>query len=260
MKKITLLFSLCYIIGFAQQKSTGTLILNDNMTVNLTLDNATSTAVLMLSGPNDRWFALQFGSFVNGMEAGSDLVYWNGSMLVDAQHVGLGSTPNIDDVNNWMMISNEDNVPSDGLRTLVYSRPFNTGDSNDYTFIFNDAKIDLAFARMGSATFTLAYHGASPNRDVLLNTDLNVLGVEDFSLKTTQIYPNPSLGVFKIKTKTNLNKVSIFTQTGVLVKTVDIGFEDSTKHEFTITGLQAGIYLVELSNEVEKSWKKVIVN
>ena len=260
MKKTTLLFSLFCVMGFAQQKTTGTLILNDNMTANLTLDNATSTAILMLSGPNDRWFSLQFGSFSGGMEAGADLVFWNGSTLVDAQHVGLGVSPNIDDSNDWTMISNENNIPSNGLRTLVYSRPFNTGDANDYTFIYSDTKIDLAYARMGSATFVLGYHGSSPNRDVLFNTDLNVLGVVSYSLDATLIYPNPSKGILKVKTNTKLSRISIYTQTGVLVKDIPIDLDSFVNDEIIISGLQSGIYLVELANEIEKSWKKIIVN
>ena len=62
-KKITLLFVFVATLLNAQQKSTGNVTLGTDMTANLSLNNATSLATLTLSGPNDRWFSLQFGSF-----------------------------------------------------------------------------------------------------------------------------------------------------------------------------------------------------
>jgi hypothetical protein len=103
MKKITsILFTILALNGFAQQKSTGVVALGSNMTANLTLDSATSTATLTLTGPNDRYFALQFGSFTTseGMKAGSDLVYYNNTApIVDAKQNGTGSFPTTDPTN-----------------------------------------------------------------------------------------------------------------------------------------------------------------
>ena len=255
--RITILLNLLCLGVFAQQKSTGLINLTTNMTASLTLDNGTSAVTLSLSGPNDRWFALQFGSFTGGMEAGTDLVYWNGSILVDARHNGVGAAPTVDPINNWVLVSNTDNTPSTGLRTLVYTRPFNTGDSNDYIFNYANANIDLAWAKFSSASFALAYHGGS-NRGVLLNT-ATTLGVDKFSLDSAQLYPNPTEGDFTVKTTTSLTKVSIYTLTGVFVKAIEVeNSEDNA--EVNITGLQSGVYLIELQNETEKTWKKIIVN
>ncbi len=64
MKKITLfLFTFLTTMSFAQQKTTGMIDFSSNYSGTLLLDNNTSTVTLTLSGPNDRWFALQFGSF-----------------------------------------------------------------------------------------------------------------------------------------------------------------------------------------------------
>ena len=142
--KITLLLLIGVSLLSAQQKSTGVVTLSTNMAATLTLDNGTSTATLSLTGPNDRWFALQFGSFTGGMAAGSDLVYWDNVTLVDARHVGIGSTPTTDATNNWTITSNLNNSPSAGLRTIVATRAFNTGDANDFTFNFSDTSIDFA--------------------------------------------------------------------------------------------------------------------
>lgn len=255
--KTTLLLSLFSLGLFAQTKSTGTIALSTNMAANLSLNNTTSTATLMLSGPNDRWFALQFGSFTGGMQSGSDLVFWNNITLVDAVHNGIGATPTTDPINNWTLVSNTNNTPSTGLRTLVFTRPFNTGDSNDYTFNYADPNIDLAWARAGSTTFAVtSYHGGG-NRGVLLDT-ATTLGVEQFSLNNAQVYPNPTSGEFIVKTETNLDTINVYTQTGVFVRTIEFSNYNQNA-EVNIEDLSTGIYLIELVNGTEKSWKKIVL-
>lgn len=256
-KKITLLFVFVVTLLSAQQKSTGVLSLGVDMTAELSLDNGTSLATVTISGPNDRWFALQFGSFTTGMQAGSDLVYWNGSILVDARHNGINITPTNDAANNWSLITNTNDSPAIGQRTLVYIRPFVTGDANDFEFNFLDTKIDIALAKHQVNDFLLAYHG-SGNRVVLLDTTFSVLGLEDFSLKASTVFPNPSTGNFTIVTKTFLNTINLYNINGVFVKTIKV--EDTSENvEFNISGLPAGVYFLELKNETEKTWKKVII-
>ncbi len=258
MKKTTLiLLSLFTLVGFSQQKTTGLLNLSSNTTATMLLDSPSQTVTLTLTGPNDRWFALQYGSFNGGMESGADLVYWNNVTLVEADHNGIGSTPTNDTTNNWVLVSNTNNSPSTGLRTLVYTRAFNTGDATDYVFNFADNNIDLAWAKMSSATFALSYHGGA-NRGVLLNTGLTTLGVEDFSLNSAQIYPNPSNGNFTIESKTTLQTINIYSHTGSFIKTIDA--KNSESIEVNVEGLQTGIYLLEIKNETDSSWKKIIIS
>ena len=73
------------------------------------------------------------------------------------------------------------------------------------------------------------------------------------------IYPNPASGAFYIKTKTNLSKVNLYNQTGALVRTINVT-DDSKEVELSVSNVQAGVYFLELQNDSEKSWKKVIVN
>lgn len=254
--RITFLFLIGFSIMNAQQKTIGPLALTTNMSATMMLDNDTSMVTLTLSGPNDRWFALQFGSFTGGMQAGSDLVYWNNVTLVDARHNGQGITPTVDPTNNWAFVSNTNNSPSVGLRTLVYSRPFDTGDANDYTFNFNDATLDLAWARFSSASFSLAYHGPT-NRGVFLDNAVT-LGVNDFSLNDSKMYPNPSDGRLVLFTNAQLTKVNVYTHTGAFIKTIAIE-TISDSNEIYLSGLEAGVYLLELHSTTSKSWKKVII-
>lgn len=256
-KKITLLFVFVATLLNAQQKSTGPIANGANMTGELSLDNGTSLATITLSGPNDRWFAMQFGSFTTGMQNGADLVYWNGSILVDARHNGIGIPPTDDITNNWTLVSNTDNSPVAGQRTIVYTRPFSTGDGNDFIFNYASTNIDLAMAKHQIADFALDYHGSS-NRQVYLDTSLTVLGLEDFSLKAATVYPNPSTGKFTITSKTNINSIDVYNINGAFVKTIKI--DNTTENiEFNLSGLPVGVYLLELRNDTEKIWKKVIV-
>lgn len=264
--KTTLLLTLLSLGAFAQSKSTGNVTLSTNMSANLTLNNTTSTVTLSLTGPNDRWFALQFGSFAtnppdvsgDGMQAGQDLVYWNNVTLVDARHNGVGVTPTNDPTNNWTLVSNNNNTPVAGQRTVVFTRPFNTGDANDYTFNYANSDIDFAWARSASAnSYTLANHTGT-NRGYVGNV-ATTLGVDKFSLNNAQVYPNPSNGDFNIKSETIITKVNVYSQTGAFVKTVEVE-NNADNAAINIKGLSTGVYLIELVNDTEKSWKKIIVN
>jgi len=149
----------------AQSKATATVTLMSGMTAKLELNSTTSVATLTFTGPSDRWFALQFGSFANGggMQSGADMVYYNGTTLVDCSMNGVGVTPSTD-TNDWTTTSN---TVSGTTRTIVATRAF-AGGSDDYTFVYADANIDFAYAKASSASYTLSNHGGS-NRGYKLN-------------------------------------------------------------------------------------------
>lgn len=258
MKKITLLGLLVMgLSSFAQQKSTGDVTLSNNMTANLTLNNTTSKAILKLTGPSDRWFALQLGNFGSGggMESGEDLIYANATTLVDASQNGVGSVPGTDASQSWTVTSN---TVTSGIRTIIAERNLSTGDANDYTFNYANTTIDFAWARRSTAGYGLNNHGGG-NRGYNVSVPLSTtLGVNDFSLKTSAIFPNPSNGNFSIETKTGLDKINVYSQTGTLVETIKIEGK-SENVEVSLKSLQTGIYLIELQNDQEKTWKKIII-
>ena len=253
MKKITiLLFFVLSFSGFSQSKTTGVINLTSNMTANFTLNNTTSKVTLVLTGPSDRWFAMGLGVVSGfGMSDGDVLVYT--TSLTDRNYVGTGS-PAADSSQDWATISN---VIASGIRTLTLERALTNSDVNDLQLPYvSTNSIDLAWARSSSASTALAYHDG--NRG-FASASFTTLGVEDFTLNATSVYPNPSSGEFFIKTKTNLSKVTLYSQTGALVKTIDVN-DDSKEVELSISGMQAGVYFLELLNDSEKVWKKVIVN
>lgn len=251
MKKITLLF-LLPLLGMAQSKITNVVSVS-GASATILLNNDTQTATLTLAGASDRWMACQFGSFSGGMEAGSDVVYYNGTTLVDAKHNGIGIAPTPDTQNDWTITSN---TVASGVRTIVATRAFNSTDATDFDFDYFATSIGIAVAHSGSASYSLAYHGAT-NRIVNTSVSFTTLGVEDISLEAASIYPNPSKGNFSINSKTALEQVSIYTLTGNFVKTIKVESGNST--QLNVNGLSTGVYLIELKSTSQKAWKKVIV-
>ncbi|MBZ4041890.1 T9SS type A sorting domain-containing protein [Flavobacterium hibisci] len=258
MKKITLLTLLAIgISSFAQQKSTGDVTFGTSgITANLTLNNTTQKATLKLIGPSDRWFGLEFGSFAagEGMSDGHDLVYANGTTLVDARQTGLGDPPSTDASQSWTVTSN---TVTSGIRTIIAERNFSTGDTNDYTFNYANTTIDFVWAKRSNASYTIGNHGG--NRGYAIDTALSTtLGVEDFGLKASSISPNPSNGNFTIETKTGLDKINVYSLVGTLVESIEVKNKANTV-DVSLKSLQSGIYLIELQNDQEKTWKKIII-
>lgn len=255
MKKITiLLFALAFgVKGFSQSKATPIINLTSNMTAQFTLNSSTSKVTLVLTGPSDRWFALGLGVSQGFFMSSGDVVVYTTS-LNDRNFVGT-QPPDVDASQDWTTVSN--NVVS-GVRTLTLERNLTNSDTNDFQLPYASTNsINLAWARSSSASTSLANHGTS-NRGFATGS-FTILGTEDFSLNATSIFPNPSSGEFSIKTKTNLSKVNVYSQTGALVKTIEVT-DESNEVELKVSGLQSGVYFLELQNDSEKSWKKVIVN
>ena len=253
MKKITiLLFCLFSFSGFAQSKSTADIDLEDGFTAKFTLSSSPPEVILVLTGPTDRWFALGFGSAVAsgfGMSAG-DVVVYNGAV---SDRFFRGRTSPGTDVLDWTTVSNVAGT----VRTLTLKRALSTAETtNDLQMPYATTNsINIAWARNTDAGNGLS---SNHNRGFATGT-FTTLGVEDFSLNATSIYPNPASGAFYIKTKTNLSKVKLYNQTGSLVKTIDV-MDDAREVTVDVNDVQSGVYFLELQNDSEKSWKKVIVN
>ena len=244
---------------FGQQKSTGIVNLTTNVRANFLLDNVTQTVTLTLIGPNDRWFGLQFGSFTNvdGMLAGQDLIWWNNVTVIDSRFNGEGFTPTTDGINNWTLVSNTNNTPSTGLRTLICTRPLTTGDANDYQFNFSDTTIDIAWARCNSASYTLNNHGGV-NRGYAVDTPFTNLGLAAFEQNDVQVYPNPSQGNFQISAKQPIQKIVVYSLTGKQLQEITPNAENPYQVQVS-NELAKGVYLFNIFGEGLNTWKKVIV-
>ena len=258
MKKLlTLLLMLLYIVGFSQQKSTGDIILTTDMTANLTLDNSTKKATLEITGPSDVWFGLHFGHFIGGqgMRYGDDLVYTGQNTVIDGNFAGGYRSPNVDAINNWDVLSD---VVLDKTRKIRMQRDFVGDSTNDFNLDYTDETIDFAWAKSDNLdpSIDMNYHG--DNFGWAFSNSFSTLGVEDFTLRASEIYPNPANDKLVVKTKSTLRKISIYSQLGVLVKIMNVN--NNMDSEIEVKEFKSGIYLIELQNDQEKIWKKVIIN
>jgi hypothetical protein len=243
-KLLTVFFMLSGVLLLAQS-TTGIVPLSGS-TRTIKIDTDASKVTLTITGPSTHWLGVGFGG--NSMSSVSDMFIWNDTSSSDYTPSGSQSQPSPDATQDWVISS--DNVAG-SVRTVVATRALAT--SGDFTFANNTTSIPIIFAE-GSTT-TLGYHDTNPHDSQVLT---RTLGVDDFSLNATEIYPNPNKGEFIVKTKTNLDKINIYSQTGAFVKTIEV-LNSNESVEVNINGLQTGVYLIELVNENEKTWKKIIV-
>lgn len=224
------------------QFTTGTVTLTGTMSIKI--DTDATKATLTLTGPSTTSLAIGFGGL--SMGAVTDMFVWSSSSNRDYTSSGY-STPSPDAVQSWTVVS--DDVVST-TRTVVATRALTS--SGDYTFVNSSATIPIIYSLNGSTTF--GQHGTKGPK----NLTRTALGVEDFSLNTAAIYPNPSNGNFKIEAKSPLTKLSVYTQSGTFVKT--IVFEgNSNTEDVNLKNLATGVYLIELQSDSDKAWKKIII-
>ena len=151
-------------LSLAQSFTTGVVNLSSTpgLAMSVKLDIG-SNVTMTLVGPSGRWFALGFGA--ENMEAETDVVGVHSAGTLsnfDAKLIGYAA-PVADALQNWTITSNQ--VVS-GVRTIVATRPLDTGDADDYTFSAEEGTLSLIWARGSSNSFSYGYHGSS-NRGVV---------------------------------------------------------------------------------------------
>ena len=85
-----------------------------------------------------------------------------------------------------------------------------------------------------------------------------VLALEDFSADAPSLYPNPAKSNFTIKTKTTIDTIIIYSQTGAVVKTINLA-TPKDENEVSVSDLAKGSYVVELHNGSQKMYKNLMV-
>ena len=215
------------------------------------IDTNQTTVTMTLSFASDKWFGIGFGG--TSMITVQDMFIWNDTPNRDYTTNTVGNfghnIPVADAVQSWTIVS--DNVVS-GLRTIVATRALVS--AGNYTFLNNNTFLQLIFAQ--GATTTLAYHDQNPHDDIAISRFF--LALENPSQTDVSIYPNPSVDKFVIKTKTSLNKIVVYNQTGDVVKTFALD-DQKTENEVNIAGLATGVYIFEFHNGKDKFWKNVVV-
>lgn len=255
MKKITLSLFLALAINisfFAQTSSTGTINLSSTSGLEYTakIDITSTNVTLTLVGPSDRWLALGFGA--SSMTTNKDVVIFNGTNLTDRTFQGIGSTPTLDNNQDWSISSN---TILSGVRTLIATRNLNTGETNDYVFTTSDTSISLVWARGNGATFNLSNHGGG-NRGATASGI--TLGINDLTLANNfKIYPNPASSKINIKLPSTLNTVTLeaFNTLGSKIYNQDIS---NLNTSIDVSNWSNGIYLIHLKTDNNLLTKRFI--
>jgi len=83
----------------------------------------------------------------------------------------------------------------------------------------------------------------NPNITVLLSYNNSPLGIEENLLTNTQVYPNPSTGIFNIKTE-SLAEATPFTITDLSGKLIKTGKLESTETTIDLSNTANGLYFL----------------
>ncbi len=235
---------LVFFATFAQSFTTGTVTLTGTMSVKI--DTDATNVTLTLTGPKDLWLGIGFGG--TSMSSATDMFIWSDASNRDYTSGGR-TTPSADASQSWTIVS--DSAPS-STRTIVATRPLTS--SGDFTFVNSSASISIIYGLGDDATLGYHSNGTRSSRTLTRTS----LGVEDFSLNSASVYPNPSNGTFKIESKSFLKKLTVYSQIGSLVETVELE-GNSKNNEINLKNLQSGVYLLELQSDSDKAWKKIII-
>lgn len=256
MKKSYLLFAVLALINLtnAQTKSTGVVSLRtgtDLTTIKIDLNQATSTATLTMVGPSSRWFSVGFNT--TSMTSNTDVFTSAGTQVIDQVLPGGQIAPNTDATNNLTVVSN---TVSGTSRTVVVTRPFNTGDSKDYTFNYASNSLNIIWA-FGPDTNISNEHDRFGSKALTFTT----LGTEDFnSINDIVVSPNPSSGIFTISKNSSIqiSKVKIFDTNAKMLKEINVERFD-TNNTINLSELSKGMYFMEISSKEDKVVKKVMI-
>lgn len=264
MKNILLFGFLIYTIAIhSQNKTSGLVMLDNNMSLTLDLDNQNSIVNLTLSGPSDRWFALGFNS--TAMAANVDcVVMTSDNNLTDSHFPGGYFAPLADAENNWVLT---ENIVLNSIRTIKAYRNFNSSDQSDFIFTNALNSLDVIWAYSYNPIYELydpvnSGHGGDNFGTVTLSfSELNNSQIKCSSY-ILNMFPSPvkdeltispnNVTSSKIEIKVyNANYQLVFNKTffNLNLKEIKIPF----------TNLSDGIYFIKSKIDSFESMKKIIV-
>ncbi len=239
-------------LSVAQQKETALTTIG-GMKVKINLDSATSIATITMVGPSTKWISIGLGT--SSMSVNKDVNTY-GTTLLDQYFTTSGHVaPTTDTTNNLTLVSN---TVSGSNRTVVYTRPFNTGDAKDYAFVYTITSLNIVWG-IGPSTNVTSEHSTFGSKTLTFS---NVLGVEDYAtLNDIIVYPNPSNGIFTIAKNnlTSVNKVSVYDMNAKLLKVISTEITDQN-NTVDLTELSKGMYFMEIANDTDQVVKKIIIN
>jgi len=243
LKLMVLLFATSI---YAQTFSTGTVTLRAGYTAKV--DVSPTLVTLTQVGPSDRWFALAFNNI--SMSAGDIVAFINTSSISD-RSLGGFFVPSADGAQDWTTTSN---TVSGSVRTVVSTRVLNTGDANDFVFSNTANMLGLGWSVSSSASFSLAPHGGGANAGQVVAS--LTLGNNEFAVDSFKMYPNPLSGnILNFSSAINAEmNVQIFDLLGKQILTSKVN-----NNTLNVSNLNAGIYIVKITEEGKTATRKLVV-
>lgn len=252
MKNFTLSFFIA-ILAFsglsAQTYTSGTVTLFSDYTGKI--DVTSTTVTLTLIGPSTAWLGMGFNA--TGMDSvGMDAVIFDGTSMTDRTLNGVGVVPPLDATQNWTVGTNTINA---GVRTVIATRPINTGDSNDFIFSANAQPLNIIFARR-TGSLAIGYHGGGNCGATTINL---TLGTDSFIADSFKMYPNPSKGNLTIELPKTINNgnVKIYDNLGRVVRKQEV---TTSENAIDTSNLTSGTYIVVLRTDFGNATKNLIVD
>lgn len=255
MKKNYSFFALALLVcatATAQIRETAVTTIG-SMTVKISLDQATLLATITLTGPSTRWMSI--GLDCSSMAGNKDVISYGTSLLDRSFSTSTHVQPLTDPINNLTLVSN---TVSGTTRTLVVSRPFNTGDSNDYVFDFNASALNIVWG-LGPGTDLGVKHSSKG----IATLNFSTLSNDEFTLaNSVQISPNPSTGMVTLQNPASLSiqTISLFDNQAKLLKVWNPSAENTMNTTLDLSAFAKGVYYLEVTTPTDKSVKKIILN
>lgn len=246
MKKISLLFCLLlFCISFSQSTTTGEFTVTPGFTVQFDYDDTNQEVTMTLKGPSDVWLGV--GMDAQSMDyTNADVIIYSSSGLKDYYLDGDNAPPSLD-TNNWTLLSN--NVIA-GERTIVASRPSNTGESTDYNFTSFVGSIPIIWAKGSDLSF--GYHSGRGTAILPF-----VLSTSDVIQKSFEIYPNPTVDELNFEFPDNVQSanVQVYNILGNQITQTQL---KRTVPKLDTNAWASGMYVVQIITEDAVQTKRII--
>lgn len=246
MKKISLLFCLLlFYNSFSQSTTTGEFTLTPGFTVQFDYDDTNQEVTMTLKGPSDVWLGV--GMDAQSMDyTNADVIIYSSSGLKDYYLDGDNAPPSLD-TNNWTLLSN--NVIT-GERTIVASRPSNTGESTDYNFTSFVGSIPIIWAKGSDLSF--GYHSGRGTAILPF-----VLSTSDVIQKSFEIYPNPTVDELNFEFPDNVQSANVQVY-NILGKQITQTQLKRTVPKLDTNAWASGMYVVQIITEDAVQTKRII--
>lgn len=236
---------------YAQTYSTGTVTFFSNYSGKIDVTSATVTVTLV--GPNNSWLGIGFDA-TSMDDIGKDVIIFDGTSITDRSFEGVGFTPSTD-TQNWTLVSNLNNTPSVGNRTVTMSRARVATEGTDYTFPLAAQPLNILFARRTGST-VIGYHGLGNCGATTVNL---ALGRKGFEVDAFKMYPNPSKEFVTIELPQQIDtgELKMYDNLGRVVRKQSI---THSENRIETAGLTSGTYMVVLRTEYGNATKNLVID